>query len=116
MATLASGGRITEEIVIQEIARLRGQWRGADDTDQVAALAAILGPDKLAELDLFDRAQLAAVLEICRKCSSLSAAGRQLFAASRQAKSSSNDADRLRKYLARFGLDWAGIRESNEAR
>jgi len=116
MATLASGGRITEEIVIQEIARLRGQWRGGDDAHQAAALAAILGPDKLAELDLFDRAQLAAVLEICRKCSSLSAAGRQLFAASRQAKSSSNDADRLRKYLARFGLDWAGIRESNEVR
>jgi transcriptional regulatory protein RtcR len=29
----------------------------------------------------------------------------------RQAKSSSNDADRLRKYLARFGLDWARIQE-----
>ncbi len=108
MATLASGGRITEELVVQEIARLRQQWHGADD--QAAQLAAILGPDQLAELDLFDRAQLSAVLEICRKCSSLSAAGRLLFAASRQAKSSSNDADRLRKYLARFGLDWVGIR------
>jgi transcriptional regulatory protein RtcR len=111
MATLASGGRITEELVVQEIARLRQQWRGADDADQAAQLAAILGPDQLAELDLFDRAQLSAVLEICRKCSSLSAAGRLLFAASRQAKSSSNDADRLRKYLARFGLDWARIQE-----
>jgi sigma54-dependent transcription regulator len=65
---------------------------------------------KLAELDLFDRAQLSAVLDVWRRCSSLSAAGRLLFAASRQAKSSSNDADRLRKYLARFGLDWARIR------
>jgi transcriptional regulatory protein RtcR len=52
---------------------------------------------------------LSAVLEICRKCSSLSAAGRLLFAASHQANSPSNDADRLRKYLARFGLDWARI-------
>lgn len=33
----------------------------------------------------------------------LSAAGRELFAASRRSKTSSNDADRLRKYLARFG-------------
>jgi transcriptional regulatory protein RtcR len=109
MATLSLGGRITEEIVAQEVARLHRQWRGGDDADQASQLAAILGADKLAELDLFDRAQLAAVLEICRKCSSLSAAGRQLFAASRQAKSSSNDADRLRKYLARFGLDWSGL-------
>jgi len=35
--------------------------------------------------------------------------GPAAVAASRQAKSSSNDADRLRKYLARFGLAWAGI-------
>jgi transcriptional regulatory protein RtcR len=32
-----------------------------------------------------------------------------LFAASREKKSTANDADRLRKYLARFGLDWAGV-------
>jgi transcriptional regulatory protein RtcR len=28
---------------------------------------------------------------------------------SRTAKRSSNDADRLRKYLARFDLDWAQV-------
>ena len=37
------------------------------------------------------------------------AAGRVLFAASRQAKASSNDADRLRKYLQRYGLSWAAV-------
>ena len=36
---------------------------------------------------------------------SLSAAGRELFQASRQRKASRNDADRVRKYLARYGLD-----------
>jgi transcriptional regulatory protein RtcR len=36
----------------------------------------------------------------------MSDAGRELFAASRQKKKAPNDADRLRKYLARFGLDW----------
>jgi len=56
--------------------------------------------------DIFDRAQLATVIQVCRPSLSLSEAGRKLFAASRRKKASSNDADRLRKYLARFGLDW----------
>ena len=43
---------------------------------------------------------------------SLSAAGRELFAASRAQRASTNDADRLRKYLARFGIDWATIKAS----
>lgn len=36
-------------------------------------------------------------------------AGRQLFAASRSKRTSTNDADRLRKYLARFGLSWETV-------
>ena len=63
-----------------------------------------------AQLDLFDRAQLNAVLAVCREAGSLSEAGRRLFAVSRQEKKSANAADRLRKYLARFGLDWAGVK------
>lgn len=39
----------------------------------------------------------------------LSEAGRVLFASSRQTKASSNDADRLRKYLQRFGLGFAEL-------
>lgn len=62
--------------------------------------------EQLEQLDLFDLVQLAAVLEVCRQATSLSAAGRELFAASRQTKKQVNDADRLRKYLARFGLSW----------
>ncbi|MDO7895250.1 sigma 54-dependent transcriptional regulator, partial [Pseudomonas aeruginosa] len=54
--------------------------------------------------------QLQAVLEVCRGAKTLSEAGRRLFAVSRQDKRNPNDADRLRKYLARFGLDWAQIR------
>jgi len=41
---------------------------------------------------------------VCRTAASLSAAGRILFASSRQDMQSHNDADRLRKYLARWGL------------
>jgi transcriptional regulatory protein RtcR len=40
---------------------------------------------------------------------SLSEAGRTLFGASRTRKSISNDADRLRKYLGRFDLEFSQI-------
>lgn len=109
MATLAPAGRINEEIVTEEITRLNRFWTKADKGEDDALLAGILPPDRLAAIDLFDRAQLAAVTRICRRSPTLSAAGRTLFAASRAHKASANDADRLRKYLARFGLDWQGI-------
>ena len=62
--------------------------------------------ERARELDRFDRVQLADVLRVCRQSRSLSEAGRALFAASRARKKQPNDADRLRKYLARFGLSW----------
>jgi len=40
----------------------------------------------------------------------LSAAGRVLLARSRAQRTTRNDADRLRKDLARFGLDFEAIR------
>ena len=76
------------------------------DRSQVVDLDALLGEARAASLDLFDRLQLEAVLRVCRKSRSLSEAGRQLFQASRAQRSVVNDADRLRKYLAKFGLDW----------
>ncbi|MBN0056385.1 sigma 54-dependent transcriptional regulator, partial [Pseudomonas aeruginosa] len=72
-------------------------------------LADLLG-QRVEALDLFDRLQLHSVLEVCRGARTLSEAGRRLFAVSRQDKRNPNDADRLRKYLARFGLDLAQIR------
>ena len=62
--------------------------------------------DALAGLDLFDRVQLAFVIGVCRESGTLSEAGRKLYAATREKRKVQNDADRLRKYLARFGLDW----------
>jgi transcriptional regulatory protein RtcR len=53
--------------------------------------------------------QLAAVIRTCRQCRSLSAAGRHHFAASRAEAAGQNGAVRLRKHLARFGLDWAAV-------
>ena len=107
MAVLAERGRVTLAMVEEEIGVLTAQWHTID-ADPDGTLLAELLPDPAA-LDAFDRVQLAAVIRACRQSSSLSAAGRNLFAASRSGKTSQNDADRLRKYLARFGLDWAGI-------
>ena len=105
MATLATGGRIDEELVREESERLQGQWHPAAATDP---LAEVLGA-KVDELDLFDCVQLREVVTVCRRARSLSDAGRTLFAVSRQGRKTANDADRLQKYLARFGLTWDGV-------
>ncbi|HAB23240.1 MAG: RNA repair transcriptional activator RtcR [Pantoea sp.] len=98
MATLAENGRITAALVEEEIGRLQAAWQCSEQPQ--AAL-----PVKQA-VDLFDRAQLETVLAVCRRSASLSEAGRELFAISRQQKKQPNDADRLRKYLKRFDLSW----------
>jgi transcriptional regulatory protein RtcR len=107
MATLADGGRIGEVLVREEIERLQAAWQPARDE----TLEGILSPAQIAALDLFDRMQLQAVIAVCRRSSSLADAGRKLFAATRSKRSSVNDSDRLRKYLARFDLDWARASE-----
>lgn len=113
MATLAYGGRITVDAVDQEIARLRELWRAPGDAvASDGVLERLLGAERLAEVDRFDRMQLEAVVGVCRDASSLSEAGRMLFAVSRGRRRTTNDADRLRKYLARFGLDWQTIARS----
>jgi len=111
MSTLAAGGRITTEIVDEEILRLRSAWRDMEETDPgIDLLESLLPPERLAEFDEFDRLQLKEVVRVCRSCSSLSEAGRRLFSVSRTRKAAANDADRLRKYLARFDLDWKTVK------
>ena len=61
-------------------------------------------------MDPFDRVQLAHVVAVCRRSRSLSDAGRALFAVSRTQRAVTNDADRLRKYLTKFGLDFNALR------
>lgn len=115
MATLAPSGRITEDIVAEEVERLGAKWTQRAQgpaADDEALLAALLGAERLAAIDLFDRVQLATVIRVCRDSRSLSEAGRRLFAASRQAKTSTNDADRLKKYLARFSLSWSDLTDA----
>ena len=108
MATLSPRGRIDVDCVESEIARLKRLW-SASGAEAADGLAGLLGEEQAAAVDPFDRVQLAEVLRVCRASRSLSEAGRSLFAASRLRRSSANDADRLRKYLARFGLDWETV-------
>jgi len=109
MATLAPGGRISIHIVEEEIRRLLTSWSAPGESPSPADLQEFLDDRQLEELDLFDRAQLAFVVDVCRRSRSLSDAGRTLFGASRTRKTFSNDADRLRKYLGRFGLEFSLI-------
>ncbi|RBL69756.1 AAA family ATPase [Pseudomonas sp. MWU13-2625] len=104
MATLADSGRIDQAQVQEEIDRLRYAW-GLTQADGMSDEL----PGDAESMDLFDRLQLKAVLDVCRQADSLSDAGRRLFGVSRQAKAQPNDADRLRKYLSRFGIEWADL-------
>ena len=114
LATLAEQGRISLPLVQAEIERLRWLWQPSPDAptptsppddDANALLTQWLGP-RWDALDQFEQLQLSAVVRVCREARSLSDAGRQLFNISRQQRSVVNDADRLRKYLGRYGLDW----------
>ncbi|KAF1081897.1 MAG: Transcriptional regulatory protein RtcR [Candidatus Rifleibacterium amylolyticum] len=109
MMALCEGNRIGVADVENEMARLRNEWRSESADSDFSLLESILDRQQLAEIDLFDRLQLAAVIKVCRNSSSLAEAGRKLFAGSLQKKRSTNDSDRLRKYLQRFGISWKDI-------
>jgi transcriptional regulatory protein RtcR len=112
LATLAPAGRITVDQVKAEITLLRTTWTPASRPDAPGLVDRVLPASAGVLLDRFDRVQLEDVLQVCRQCPSLSAAGRVLFARSREQKRVANDADRLRKYLARFGIEWNDLREN----
>ena len=93
-ASLPASAAATEaELLRQELAAARTAFE-----TRVAALEARIQ-------------QLEGVLRVCRAEPNISAAGRKLFGVSRTRKQVANDADRLRKYLARFGLSWESGRE-----
>ena len=67
-------------------------------------LSKYLDEDILATIDPFDTVQLAYVIEVCIQQKNQAAAGRYLYANSRDRLKNPNDSDRLRKYLMKFGL------------
>ena len=117
MATLSPGGRITAAVLDGEIERLTAAWSvPPTENDPTTVLGTVLSQQGKAKLDLFDQAQLAFVIQVCRESATLSDAGRKLFAATREYRKTANDADRLRKYLARFELDWQTVKDNGSRR
>ena len=111
LCTLADAARISVDDVEGEIARLMHSWQLELDDIAEDFLPLYLSAEAVTELDYFDKHQLNHVIKICQQSTSMAAAGRLLFNASRQRKSSSNDSTRLQKYLARFALVWADIKK-----
>jgi transcriptional regulatory protein RtcR len=111
LATLAPAGRITVDQVKTEVAHLKAAWTPPAGPGKTDLVDRVLSDARQEDLDRFDRVQLEDVLHVCRGAASLSAAGRVLFDRSRERKKIANDADRLRKYLARFDLEWSGLKE-----
>lgn len=108
MGTLSAQGRINEDVVSAEIERLSMAWLDSESfvstRDNADIVLNGVGIDPRS-IDLFERDQLATVIVTLQNNTSIAAAGRELFAKSRKSKNSTNDSDRLRKYLSRFGID-----------
>jgi transcriptional regulatory protein RtcR len=94
------------------VQRLRWLWQHTatgESVTQGVALDGLLSAESLVDMDLFDRIQLEAVVNVCRQARTLSDAGRKLFGRSRTQRTVVNDADRLRKYLQKYGLSWEAV-------
>lgn len=112
MATLADGGRITEEVVDEEIARLRHDWRATkQEANPKTITAQLLDAQTHQKLDLFDHIQLAGIAQVCRQAGSMAEAGRVLFDKSREQKKSVNDSHRLKQMLGKYGLEFSAFKD-----
>jgi len=109
MCTLALQGKITITIVKEEIFYLSNLWKIIEPKSNQEVLLQYISIGDYEKIDLFDRIQLEGILKICQRCKSLSEVGRILFTNSRKQKQKPNDADRLRKYLSRFKIEWTDI-------
>ncbi len=109
LCTFADGSRIQLESVEREIERLQKGWRLKSGNSTEETLLSVMSQTQLSVIDPFDRPSLANTIIVCRQSDSLSDAGRKLFAISRENRKSKNDADRLKKYLAKYDVSWADI-------
>jgi transcriptional regulatory protein RtcR len=109
MSTLAPGGRITKEVAQEEISRLKVLWSATETDINKKFLDEVIGADRAEQLDRFEKVQLADVLKVCKESKNMSEAGRKVFAVSRKNKRKTNDSDRLRKYLAKYNIEWNDI-------
>ena len=113
MGTLADGGRITTDVVDEEIGRLKAKWSSAGmaDTAPDIMINTILGEGFCDEMDLYDQIKLAGLINVCKHSQSMADAGRKLFQVSRTEKKSSNDSHRVRQLLAKFGVRFEEVNQ-----
>jgi len=111
LATLAQLGTIQLDAVNHEINRLTNLWQETSDGSSSRLLEQYLNPQVRMTLDRFESVQLADVISVCVNSKTLSDAGRNLFSESRKKKRKANDADRLRKYLQKYDLDWSSFHD-----
>ncbi|MFT7559248.1 MAG: transcriptional regulatory protein RtcR [Flavobacteriales bacterium] len=112
MGTLADGGRITLDIVKEEIERLEKKWQTNDNSDsgKFAHIIHLLGQEKFDALDGYDHIVLLALIDICKQSKSMADAGRKLFNVSRKSKAIANDSHRIKQMLEKFDITFAQIK------
>ncbi len=112
MATLSDSGRISADDVALEVGQLSQLWGAARPSaaSQAGLARQVMSAAALAQVDQFDLVQLEAVLAVVGRTDNMAEAGRVLFAASRQTKDNPNDSDRVRKFLARWSLDYKTVK------
>ena len=108
MGTLSDGGRITLDVVNEEIERLKHKWNPSEETT-FRSLRDLLTPNELSELDLYDQILLSGIIDVCKHSKSMADAGRKLFNVSRNAKTTNNDSHRIKQILAKNGLSFKDI-------
>ena len=105
MATLSDGGRITVEVVDDEIVRLKHDWSAtSQELNPRSITANFLDEEMHGKLDFFEHIQLAGIASVCSNARSMAEAGRILFDRSREEKKSVNDSHRLKQLLAKYDV------------
>jgi len=107
LATMAPDGVITQQLVTREIDRLRQCWGGIAMDNMKNAGSWLRNDARFAHIDDIHLAALERVAEVCSGTASAAEASRILFNKSRLERKSTNDSDRLVKYLKQFGLSVA---------
>lgn len=108
LGTLSDKGRISRDLVESEMNFIQSSWKKlssqSNNNNSRIKLTDYLDEKAVESLDLFDRLQLESILNVCSESKNIPDAGRKLFSKSREKRKSVNDSDRLRKYLAKFGV------------
>lgn len=115
MSTLADGGRITEEVVDEEIARLQSKWSTREDSHSSAFyVESVMGQGYSQKIDLYEQIQPAGMIEARRECKSMAETGRKLFNVSRTEKKSTNDSHRVKQLLAKYQLTLEQLKRATQ--